>query len=111
VIRLGELHALGRLVRELAAFLSFRQDSRYAQRFRGRTAQPQNDPGRTRPSLAVRARLQVWLSVSAPLQESATSALKDHELHQLLALVDALRDGGARERELAKREVCIRLKN
>ena len=33
------------------------------------------------------------------------AALKDDELYQLLALVDALRDGGARERELAEREL------
>ena len=39
------------------------------------------------------------------------AALKDSELYQLLALVDALRDGSARERELAKRELSARLKN
>jgi hypothetical protein len=39
------------------------------------------------------------------------AALKDQELYQLLALVDALRDGSARERELAKRELSARLKN
>jgi hypothetical protein len=39
------------------------------------------------------------------------AALKDDELYQLLALVDALRDGSARERELAKRELSARLKN
>jgi hypothetical protein len=39
------------------------------------------------------------------------AALKDQELYELLALVDALRDGSARERELAKRELSARLKN
>jgi hypothetical protein len=38
------------------------------------------------------------------------AALKDHELYELLALVDALRDGGARERELTRRELSARLK-
>lgn len=39
------------------------------------------------------------------------AALKDHELYQLLALVDALRDWSAREREMAKRELSARLRN
>jgi hypothetical protein len=39
------------------------------------------------------------------------AALKVDGLYQLLALVDALRDGSARERELAKRELSARLKN
>ena len=39
------------------------------------------------------------------------AALKDHEVYELLALVDALRDGGTRERELARREPSARLKN
>ncbi len=47
-----------------------------------------------------------------PLYKKAPqAALKDHELYQLLALIDALRDGSARERELAKRELSARLKN
>src|ERR1700689_608388 len=47
-----------------------------------------------------------------PLYKKAPqAALKDHELYQLLALVDALRDGSARERELAKRELSSRLRN
>jgi len=47
-----------------------------------------------------------------PLYKKAPqAALKDPELYQLLALVDALRDGSARERELAKRELSARLKN
>ncbi len=46
-----------------------------------------------------------------PLYKKAPlAALKDPELYQLLALVDALRDGGVRERELAKRELLARLK-
>ncbi len=39
------------------------------------------------------------------------AALKDPELYQLLALVDALRDGTARETMLAKRELESRLRN
>jgi hypothetical protein len=47
-----------------------------------------------------------------PLYKKAPqAALKDPKLYQLLALVDALRDGSARERELAKRELSARLKN
>jgi hypothetical protein len=47
-----------------------------------------------------------------PLYKRAPhAALKDPELYQLLALVDALRDGSVRERELAKRELSARLKN
>jgi hypothetical protein len=47
-----------------------------------------------------------------PLYKRAPqAALKDRELYQLLALVDALRDGSAGERELAKRELSARLKN
>ena len=47
-----------------------------------------------------------------PLYKKAPqAALKDHELYELLALVDALRDGGARERGLAKRELSARIKN
>lgn len=44
-------------------------------------------------------------------KRAAQAALKDPELYQFLALVDALRDGSARERELAKRELSARLKN
>ena len=47
----------------------------------------------------------------SPLYRRAPqAALKDHDLYELLALVDALRDGGARERELAKRALSVRLK-
>jgi len=46
-----------------------------------------------------------------PLYKRAPeAALKDPDLYQLLALVDAIRDGTARERELAKRELSVRLK-
>jgi hypothetical protein len=45
-----------------------------------------------------------------PLYKKAPqAALKDPELYQLLALVDAMRNGGARERELARRELSARL--
>jgi len=47
----------------------------------------------------------------SPLYRRAPqAALKDHDLYELLALVDALRDGGARERDLAKRALSVRLK-
>jgi hypothetical protein len=47
-----------------------------------------------------------------PLYKGAPpAALKDRELYQLLALVDALRDGGARERQLARRELTARLRH
>ena len=46
-----------------------------------------------------------------PLYKRAPeAALKDQDLYQLLALVDAIRDGRTRERELAKRELSARLK-
>jgi hypothetical protein len=38
------------------------------------------------------------------------AALKDPDLYQLLALVDALRDGRARERNLAQRKLTSRLR-
>jgi hypothetical protein len=37
------------------------------------------------------------------------AALEDKRLYELLALVDALRDGRARERELAVKELTKRL--
>ncbi len=47
-----------------------------------------------------------------PLYKRAPqAALKDRELYQLLALVDSLRDGSARQRDLAKRELSARLKS
>ena len=39
------------------------------------------------------------------------AALRDAELYQLLALVDAIRDGRARERNLAERDLVDRLKS
>jgi len=46
----------------------------------------------------------------SPLYKSAPYASKnDSELYQLLALVDAIRGGRAREREIAKKELKIRL--
>jgi len=46
-----------------------------------------------------------------PLYKRAPeAALKDQDLYELLALVDAIRDGNARERELAKRELSVRLR-
>ena len=46
----------------------------------------------------------------SPLYKSAPYAAKnDSELYQLLALVDAIRGGRAREREIAKKELKIRL--
>jgi hypothetical protein len=46
----------------------------------------------------------------APLHKNVPqAALKDRRLYELLALVDALRDGRARERELAARELKNRL--
>lgn len=45
-----------------------------------------------------------------PLHRSAPSAAKDDSLmYELLALVDVLRDGRARERNLAERELRLRL--
>ena len=38
------------------------------------------------------------------------AALRDPALYQLLALVDAIRDGRARERKLAERDLVHRLK-
>lgn len=46
-----------------------------------------------------------------PLHKSASSAaMKDPVLHELLALVDALRGGRARERTIAERELSARLR-
>lgn len=39
------------------------------------------------------------------------AALKDNALYELLAIVDAIRDGRAREREIAVVELKVRLKN
>jgi hypothetical protein len=46
----------------------------------------------------------------APLHKNVPkAAAADPALHELLALVDAMRDGAARERELAARELTTRL--
>lgn len=46
----------------------------------------------------------------APLYPSVPAAAKrDNKLYELLALVDAIRDGRARERELAAKELKLRL--
>ena len=46
----------------------------------------------------------------SPLYKSVPrAARRDKSLYELLALVDAIRDGRARERELATRELIIRL--
>lgn len=48
----------------------------------------------------------------SPLYKSAPYAAKyDPDLYQLLALVDAIRGGRAREREIAKKELKIRLEH
>ena len=48
----------------------------------------------------------------APLYKSVPhAALRDPALYQLLALVDAIRDGRARERNLAERELVHRLRS
>jgi hypothetical protein len=47
----------------------------------------------------------------SPLHKKAPeAALKDQNLYELLALVDAIREGAARERDLAKRELLSRLR-
>ena len=46
-----------------------------------------------------------------PLHKSAPrAAVKDPQLYELLALIDALRDGRARERQSAERELAARLR-
>lgn len=46
-----------------------------------------------------------------PLHKTVPNAVrKDPVLHELLALVDALRDGRARERKIAERELSARLR-
>lgn len=45
-----------------------------------------------------------------PLYKNAPeAALRDSRLYELLALVDAIRDGRAREREIAVRELSVRI--
>jgi hypothetical protein len=46
-----------------------------------------------------------------PLHKAATKgSRRDPVLHELLALVDALRDGRVRERQLAEKELSARLR-
>ena len=46
-----------------------------------------------------------------PLHKSAPrAALKDPTLYELIALIDVLRDGRARERQTAERELAARLR-
>jgi hypothetical protein len=46
----------------------------------------------------------------SPLHKSAPqAAMRDHNLYELLALVDAIREGRAREREIAIRELTARI--
>jgi len=47
-----------------------------------------------------------------PLYKSApAAALRDPVLYELLALIDALREGRARERKLAEKELVARIRN
>jgi len=64
------------------------------------------------------AMLPVWPSADGSVRGSAFSplyknvpqaALRDPRLHELLALVDAIREGPAREREIAIRELTARI--
>src|SRR5436189_151391 len=45
----------------------------------------------------------------SPLYKNAPKAASDPKLYELLALVDAIRDGRAREREVAIRELTARI--
>ena len=63
--------------------------------------------------------LPVWPYEKGPVRgyafsplykRAAEAALKDQNLCELLALVDAIREGAARERDLAKRELSSRLR-
>lgn len=63
--------------------------------------------------------LPVWPSPSGPVRGLAFEPLypsvpdavkRDSRLHELLALVDAIRDGRARERRIAERELVARLR-
>jgi hypothetical protein len=48
----------------------------------------------------------------SPLYKHApAAALRDHKFYELLALVDALRGGRAREREIARKELTSRLQS
>ena len=49
-------------------------------------------------------------SRSSLLHKSAPAAAKDPALYELLALIDAVRDGRVRERKLAEKELSTRLR-
>jgi hypothetical protein len=54
---------------------------------------------------------QVRGSAFEPLHKTVpAAAAKDAVLYEILALVDALRDGRARERQIAERELAARLR-
>lgn len=64
------------------------------------------------------ALLPVWPSVKGPTRGTAFSplydnvpeaAMRDSKLYELLALLDAIREGRAREREIAIRELTARI--
>jgi hypothetical protein len=69
------------------------------------------DPGKEPPPVWPYAEGNVRGYSFAPLHKNVPkAALADPQLYELLVLVDALRDGKARERELAVRELSKRLK-
>jgi DNA-binding Lrp family transcriptional regulator len=64
--------------------------------------------------------LPVWPSADGPIRGAAfeplypsvpEAAKRDSYLYELLALVDAIRDGRARERKIAERELVARLRS
>jgi len=68
-------------------------------------------PGKEPPPVWPYAEGRVRGYSFAPLHKNVPkAALADSQLYELLVLVDALRDGQARERELAVRELSKRLK-
>jgi hypothetical protein len=68
------------------------------------------DPGDELPPVWPLAEGSVRGYALSPLHKNAPkAALEDPRLYELLALVDAMRDGRARERELAARELSRRL--
>jgi hypothetical protein len=69
---------------------------------------PGNDPPPVWPFAEGTAR---GFSFSPLHKNVPQAALKDARLHQLLALVDAIRDGRTRERDLAARELKSRLES
>jgi hypothetical protein len=57
--------------------------------------------------LALRGRSVRGIEFSAPYKHAPQSALRDPKLCELLALVDAIREGRARERKIAIRELTM----